>query len=147
LDGDIGTPPFRDKNYQKRIAELTGRQIQDVIGLDQIRRIVKPRAFVSKMGLKAVELSDELIVCALMTGRIVHHEDMNYHLQISSECTLEMQKGTVVLGIYYEPVGYIRINRDESYWFLFGTEEDAEQTPERDKSTAALCLSFPAALG
>ena len=123
----IGTLPFHDKNFEKRIAELNGRQIQDVIGLDQIRKIVKPKPFVSKIGLKAVELSDELIVCALQTGRIVRREDMNYHLQTSRECTLEMQEGTAVLGVYYKPVGYIRFGDDESYWFLFGAETDAEQ--------------------
>jgi hypothetical protein len=133
----IGKHPFHDKNFQKRIAELNGRRIQEVVNLDQIRKILKPKPFVSKIGLSAVELSDEIIVSALQTGRIVRQEDMRYHLQMSRECILEMQEGSVVLGVYYKPVGYIRFSNGESYWFLFGTDTDAEQPPAGDVLKAA----------
>jgi len=123
----LGKHPFHDKNFEKRISELKGRRIEDIVDFDLIRKIVKPKSFVSKTDLKVVELSNELILSALRSGRIIHQEHMVYHLDRSRECTLEMQEGTVVMGVYYKPVGYIRLNNDESYWFLFGAGKDAGQ--------------------
>ncbi len=128
----LGTPPLHDKHFQRRITELSGRPLKELIDFREIRTIVKPKAFVSKAGIKAVDLSDQIIVSALQTGRIVNQSDMHFHLQTAREFVLRMPDETVTIGVYYRPVGYIRFVSGESYWFLFGTKEDSVEKPKTD---------------
>jgi len=127
---EIGKDPSNDKNFQKSISALNGRSVHSLVDLRQILKIVKPRPFTG--GLKVVDLSNDLIFSALQTGHIINANDMRYHLQVSREFEVQTLDDTVTVGIYYKPVGYIRFRNEESYWFLFGTNEDVDK-PKRDK--------------
>ncbi|MHB0957586.1 MAG: hypothetical protein ACYC0X_26195 [Pirellulaceae bacterium] len=129
----LGTFPDGDRNFQRRIAELRGRRIQDIVDLDQVRKIVRPQPYVARIGEKVVDLSDDVIVSALLTGRIVERSEMHYHLQRCREYVLEMPKQKISIGVCYRPVGYIRFDDDESYWLLFGDERIAPQHTDDEK--------------
>jgi hypothetical protein len=83
---------------------------------------------------EVVDLSDDLIVSTLLTGRIVEQSEMQHHLQWCREFVLEMPKQKITIGVCYPPVGYIRFDDDESYWFLFGNERIAPQQTDDEKS-------------
>ena len=129
----LGTFPDGDRKFQRRIAEFRGRRIQDIVELDQIRKIVRPKPYVARTDEEVVDLSDDLIVSTLLTGRIVEQSEMHHHLQWCREFVLEMPKQKITIGVCYRPVGYIRFGDDESYWFLFGDERIAPQQTDDEK--------------
>ena len=117
----IGGHPWGDRNFEKDIQNLKGKTISNLIGLDRIRRIVIPRDCPEDALWNPVDITNGLVLSALRTGTIIPGEENPYHLQVSREFVVETDDTVTTVGIYYEPIGYIRFQNGQSYWFLFGS--------------------------
>jgi RNA polymerase sigma factor (sigma-70 family) len=107
------------KDFQKRIKELEGKAVLDLIGEDNIKGIQLFHPAPGDAKGKG-HIHEAEFVNALRTGKFVKRDTIEYALKTCSECVVETPQGNYRLGIYYEPVAYLVLPNGESYWFFYG---------------------------
>lgn len=114
-------PKSDPKLFEKRLKELDGKPILEVIGEESITAL---RLMGDPPGKGMKEHPPDTYVVALRTGTIVPElKATSYNLKTAHECLIETTRGNYILRIYYEPVGYLLLPNGESYWLLFGERQ------------------------
>jgi hypothetical protein len=106
-------------DFEKRIKELDGKPVLDLLGKKLSIRLLNNSA---RLGKKTEPYTGTDFTCAILRGRIISDGKMAYHLQDSEECLVTTAAGDFKVGIFYRPIGYVVLPNSESYWFLFENE-------------------------
>jgi hypothetical protein len=116
-------PPGSYKGFEKRVRDLEGKTVLDLLGKKISIRLQNQRL----LGKKHKLCTGADFAHAILAGRIISQAKMRYHLQPNEqESIVKTTAGEGRVGIYYPPVGYVVMPNGESYWFLFGEKDVRE---------------------
>jgi hypothetical protein len=112
--------PKHYAGFEKRIKELDGKPVLDLLGSKLSIRLLKNSP---RLGARKEPYTGADFTCAILRGKVISDSQMRYHLQDYEECLVTTPAGEFKVGIYYRPVGYVVLPNGECYWFFFENEQ------------------------